>query len=537
MSSPIEILNEKIDTDKEILSVMPKNTKKNTEAYLKKIKEIKQEYQRYLDDIILEIKRRASKINGIKENPEIKEVEDELQKFKGLDLLGAGNTAYEKMKLDELLFILRRFYKNNLEQVNNNILDCIRRFSEVGIDLKPEDFNYSPFARRYMKVFFKEYKKGDVNSQTMKDTFEKLYWECSDIIVHIELNIRYLYLKHEKEIEKHFVTENKEILKDLETSDREYLEKYRTLKIKLEDLIGPDKKLMLDKFLNKELDVKNYEKEVVEKQFSKMLEEPIDTYAKTELTEIMENIVKLSKTLEEYQNYLKYKFIFDEVIKIYKEKEKYKNGFERQKKEIQKLESKLVKTNKKYETVDKFKDLFLFRKNSEEKLKTLTIDINNQILAIKELYRKLDDDKVNDKISTMLTDNSTIYEALFLAGSFYTFLVEAIIKEFPDIPEKEINGKVAEIREFITSPYITIINNVTIKEDKDMALMIKDKYNLFKINITKADLDESSIGSLINTVNEIVNAHNLENSGLNLDDVKFVLKANKILEDLKNKEN
>ena len=203
----------------------------------------------------------------------------------------------------------------------------------------------------------------------MKDTFEKLYWECSDIIVHIELNIRYLYLKHEKDIEKYFVTENKEILKDLETSDREYLEKYRTLKIKLEDLVGPDKKLMLDKFLNKELDVKNYEKEVVEKQFSKMLEEPIDTYSKAELKEIMENIVKLSKTLEEYQNYLKYKFILDEVIKIYKEKDKYKNGFERQKKEIQKLESKLVKTNKKYETTDKFKEFFLFRKNSEEKLK------------------------------------------------------------------------------------------------------------------------------------------------------------------------
>ena len=54
------------------------------------------------------------------------------------------------MKLDELLFILRRFYKNNLEQVNNNILACIRRFAEVGVDLKPEDFNYSPFARRYM---------------------------------------------------------------------------------------------------------------------------------------------------------------------------------------------------------------------------------------------------------------------------------------------------------------------------------------------------------------------------------------------------
>ena len=42
MSSPIEILNEKIDTDKEILSVMPKNTKKNAELYVKKVTEIKE---------------------------------------------------------------------------------------------------------------------------------------------------------------------------------------------------------------------------------------------------------------------------------------------------------------------------------------------------------------------------------------------------------------------------------------------------------------------------------------------------------------
>ena len=532
MSSPIEILNEKIDTDKEILSVMPKNTKKNAELYVKKVTEIKEGYQKYLEEVITEIKRRAHKINSIKESPEIKQVEKELKKFEGLDLLGAGNTSYEKMKLDELLFILRRFYKNNLEQVNENILACIRRFGEVGVELKVDDFNYSPFAKRYMKRFFKEYKKGDVNSQNMKDTFEKLYWECPDIIVHIELNIRYLYLKHEKEIDRHFANENKEILRDLETSDRDYLEKYKTLRAKLDDLNSVDKKVMLDKFLNKELDPKDYEESATEKQISKMLAEPYETYTKADLNEITENIVKLSKTLEEFQNYLKYKYVYEAVLKIYKEKDKYKNGYEKQKKEIQKLESKLEKTNKKYENTDKFKEMFIFKKNSAEKLKTLTIDINNQISAIKELYRKIDSIKAYDKFASMLTDNSTIYETLFLAGSFYTFLVETIIEEIQDIPEKDINENVKAIRNFITSPYITIINNVTIKEDKDMALMIKDKYNLFKINVKKEDLEETTIGSLVNTVDSIINAHNIENSGLEIDDVKFILKANKILEDI-----
>ena len=339
-------------------------------------------------------------------------------------------------------------------------------------------------------------------------------------------------LKTRKRNRKHLASENKEVLKDLETSDKHYLEKFRTLRAKLDDLEGPDKKLMLDKFLNKELDANNFDEVNVERELSKMLQNPMDTYTKTDLMEIRENIVKLSKTLDEYKNYLEYKFVFGELLKIYKEKDKYKNGYEKQKKEIQKLENKLVKTNKKYERTDKLKEMIFFKRNSAEKLKTLTIDINNQIAAIKELYRKIDDDKVNDKIATMLTDNSTIYDAMFLAGSFYTFLVETIIKQFPDILEKDINTKVAEIRKFLTSPYITIINNVTIKEDKDIALMIKDKYSLFNIKIEKEDLEEMNINALSNTVTAIVNAHNVENSGLDLDDVKFMLRATKILEDL-----
>lgn len=533
MGSPIEILNEKIVTDKEILSVMPKTTKRNTEAYIKKATEIKAGYESYLGKILEEIKKRADEINGIKENPEIIQTENEIKKFEGIDLFGEGNTAYEKMKLDELLFILRRFYKNNLEQVNNNILNCIRRFSDVGVQLAPEDFNYSPFARRYMKVFFKEYKKGDVNSQKMKDTFEKLYWECSDIIIHIELNIRYLYLKHEKEIERHVSAEEREKFRDLETSNRDYVEKYKTLRAKIDELQAPDKRIILNRFLNKELDVKNYDKISVDKQYAKLLSEPLENYAKTDLREISKNIVKLSKTLEEFQKYLKNKFVFDKLMAIYKEKDKYKNGYEKTKKDIQKLESKLEKTNKKYEKINKFKEMVLFRRNAAEKLKTLTIDINNQILEIKELYRKIDDDKIYDKIASTLTDNSTIYDALVLVASYYTFLVEAIIDQYPDIAEKEINENVNEFRSFITNPYITILNNVTIKEDKDMALMIKDKYNLFNINITKSDLEETTIGTLMNTVEEIVNAFNLENSGLKLDDIKFVIRANKILEDLK----
>lgn len=533
MSDPVEILNSKIATEKEILSVMPKNTKKNLALYKQKVEEKIEEYNRYLNDVILEIKRRANRINNIKENAEIKKIQNSFDEFGELDLFDSVDTSFEKMQLDVTLFGLRKFYKNNLEKVNNNIVDCIQKFEQVGIQLTEEDFNYCPFVKRYMQKFFVEYEKGNVNSQEMKDTFEKIYWECSDLIMHIELNIRYIYLKKQKEIDKNLSNSRKEQLKKLEVSEDEYFEKYKQLKQELDELKAVDKRVFLDKFINKELDVKEYEDSAIERQYSKMLAEPFETYSKTELNEIKEHILKLSKSIEEYKNYAEYKFVVDEVLKVYEKKENYKNVYEQQKKEIQKLEAKLEKTNKKYDKAYKHKDSIFFRRKSEERLKAISTDINTQILKLKEIYRQLDIDKANEKIVTTLTDNSTIYDAMFLASAYYTFLVEIIIQEFEGISEDEINNKIREIRNFVTSPYIAILNNVTIKEEKDIVLMIKDKYNLFNINISKEDFEEGAIDTLIETVNFITNKCYLEKSRLDLEDVSYIIKANQLLEELK----
>lgn len=533
MTDPVEILNNKIETEKEILSVMPKNTKKNVALYTQKIQEEIEEYSRYLNDVVLEIKRRANRINNIKENAEIKDMQKKLDEFGKLDLFDCIDTSFEKMKLDVTLFEIRRFYKNNLEKVNSNIAECIKKFEKVDIKLTEEDFNYCPFVKKYMQKFFIEYDKGNVNSQELKDTFEKIYWECSDLIMHIELNIRYIYLKKQKEIDKNLSNSRKEQLKKLEISEDEYFEKYKQLKQELDELKAVDKRVFLNQFINKELEVKDYEDSAIEKQYAKILAEPIETYTKTELNEIKDNVLKLSKSIEEYKKYAKYKFIIDKVLKIYENKENYKNVYERQKKEIQKLETKLEKTNKKYNKLYKHKDFFLFKRKSEEKLKSISTDINNQILKLKEIYRQLDIDKANEKIATTLTDNSTIYDAMFLASAYYTFLVEIIMEEFDGITEEEINEKILEIRNFITSPYITILNNITIKENKDIVLMIKDKYNLFNINISKEDFEEGTIDTLIEIVNFITNKCHLERSKLDLEDVNYIIKANQLLEELR----
>ena len=61
-----EKINSQIDVDKEILSVLPKNNKKNLKEYKFKAAEIKQNYTTYLDQILSEMKTGWNLGNSLK---------------------------------------------------------------------------------------------------------------------------------------------------------------------------------------------------------------------------------------------------------------------------------------------------------------------------------------------------------------------------------------------------------------------------------------------------------------------------------------
>ena len=185
-----EKINSQIDVDKEILSVLPINNKKNLQAYKEKAEEIKQSYVTYLDQILSEMKRRTIKIKSVEQDKNIEKIEQQIKYMEKIELLSDNTTSFEKMGLDETLYILRRFYKNNLELVNDAIVKCLEKFRVVGINLDAKDFEYSIYTKEYMTTFLEEMKKGDCNSTKVKDKFEQIYWKCPDIIIHIELNVR-----------------------------------------------------------------------------------------------------------------------------------------------------------------------------------------------------------------------------------------------------------------------------------------------------------------------------------------------------------
>lgn len=529
-----EKINNQIDVDKEILSVLPKNNKKNLQAYKDKAAEIKRLYTIYLDEILSEMKRRTIKIKSSERDPKIEKLSQELKYMEKIELLDRNITSFEKMKLDETLYILRRFYKNNLELINDAIVKCLEKFRIVGVNLVAEDFEYSVYTKEYMTTLLEEIKKGDCNSSKVKDTFEQIYWKCPDIIIHIELNFRSLYLKNEKAINKYYEDARKQITKELGLNETEALEKYAGLQNQLIETKNKDTALIIEKFLSGEKNTKDYEYSNIKKSYKKLLGKDLEELDKDQIEEVNKNISRLQNSLYEYKNYLKFKFIFDDLNEIYKSKEKYKTIYIQKLKQIKKIETKVFKNNKKLQRIENHKGLLqkIFGKNTN-RLENINVNSNAQILELRNIYRDLEENKINNIISTVLDDGSTIYDALLLICQFYSFLVNSIIEQFPDILQDDIQEMIERFKRFIKYPRITIINNVKMLEDKDIILMIKDKYNLCNINITKEDLEEDNVSNLLTTVNNICDYNYIINSRTSLEDIQFLLQANKILEENK----
>ena len=529
-----EKLNNQIEVDKEILSVLPKNNKKNLQAYKDKAAEMKQVYKSFLDKILLEMKRRTIKIKAFEPDEKIERLETKVKSMEKIDRLDNNTTSFEKMELDKTLYILRRFYKNNLELINGAIVECLEKFKSVGIVLSYLDFNYSVYTKEYMTVFLEEMKKGDINSIRIKDTFEQIYWKCPDIIIHIELNFRSIYFRNEKIINKYFEDEKKHITKELGLSEEEAIERYKSIKTQLIEAKNRDTALIIEKFLNNEIAPKDYEEANIKKCYKRLLDKEIDELSNEEKDEINKNIHRLQNSLYELKNYLKFKFIHDTAIDVYKSKEKYKSIYNQKFKQIKKIETKLFKTNRKLEKYEAHKGLLqkLFSKNNN-RLEKINTDSNMQILELRNVYRDLEENKVNNIIATSLNDNSTIYDVLMLTCKFYSFLVNAIINEFPDITQDEMQETIDRFRRFIKYPKITIINNLQILDEKDILLMIKDKYNLCNINITKGDLEDENLPNLITVVNSICENNYILNSKVTLQDIQFLLQAIKIFEENK----
>lgn len=487
-----------IETYKEVLQALPKNNDKNKKIYKNKIKELLLEYQNDFSLVKEEIKKRNKSYLAVSPSEEIDLLREEKDKIKKkFPYTDKYNSAYEKSGLDVKLYQLGHYYTIDLDEVNNTIIKIIGIFREMGIELTDNDFNYSYYTKKYLGKLL-SINEDNGYQEKMKQLFEEIYWKCPDIINHITLNFKYLYYLNEKIFNSYYDSKRMELEKE------NIYDNYINLCISLDNKIRDSKYIILNKFIRGEFNINDYTDEMINKLLGQVVE--TDNYKK-------EDLLDLNNTLNEYRLYMMVDYLVKDMKSLYDEKAKYKGIFNKKRKEIMKLEKALFKENKRI-VKDNFKKFDYYNNK-----------INDNIKILKDYYEELERDYFLEQVAK-LNDDSTIYDLLSLANSNYNYLVELIKKNNLNIKE-ELN----RINSLVNYPYINIINNIWIKDEKKIDLIIVDKYNLYGFKLNREMLSKDNIEVVIKNISIIINGLLLHKHNLDEKKIRFIKESIEIIND------
>lgn len=537
MKDLVEEVEKQITTDKEVISVLPRNGIKAIKSLLETIKDMIDKYESANQLLLKDIEARYDELVKVEENQEIPQIETEILKYDVAVKNTDTRSSFEKMRLDKVTYNVNGYYKSNLERLNKELIDCVKQFEAVGIRLTEDDFGISEYSKKYMSVLLKEAYNGNINSELIKDTFEKVYWECSDVVTHLYVNIRCIYDRYESEIDKFYENKSDEILKSFNSTSEGVDEKKSELIKKKNSIETTDNKIILDKFFTGALNINDYKGDNYQKMYYDLISKNVTELSDAEKAEMDINIEKLNNNLDEYAKYSEYKFLVDDVLQLKdeelkkieenKSKKVKKTDYDLTKESVKKLKAEIVKLNAKISKPKKS----LFGKNKLEGKKdsVAILQRNNLILELKKSYMQLDEDILKQKIVQNIDDTSSLLDVLKLASSYYWFMAKSMIKKNEEITDKEIGETAKKIRDFINFSNFTVINYIKISDTKELAVIIKDKYKLFGIQVSKENFQEDNLEDLIKKVKIITNYNNILKSKFSIDDLEYIMAVKELL--------
>lgn len=436
------------------------------------------------------------------------------------------NTIYEKLDLDKIITDIGDIDISNLVEVNNLIKRVFAIYTNAGINLSLNDFEYSNYTKIYMETYFKS-----INAETfndaMKQVFDQIYWECPNLITHIKLNLRSLYEKYKSQLTTYQQNLTNNLYSTYNTDLNNYMNNYISLSNNLEESLSKDSYLLSYKFLNGDLSIYEYLNDTpqVRKHYNRFLidKEYIDLDDK-EMINFYAEIRKLKNVVVELNNYNLYKAFINDIKNRYKVKETYKGLYQNKLKEIEKEEKERSNLVTQYNAKPK---KFLFFTKKEENKDLLKVKINDQIKKLNDLYKELDDIYVNEVISTKLDDTSTLYDALELCSSFYSYFKKIYNNQNPNTKENDFMDAYNKLIEYVNDVNNTFIKKIIFIDEMDVNDIILDKYKLLNINLTKDDLTDN-IKQLEDSIDFINLRNNINNSTISIDTIKFIIDFKKI---------
>lgn len=523
MNKIVEDLDKQIDVDKEIITLLPKTDIKELKNLIVKISDVKEEYEKLKETIYKEICKRYNQYLEIKENQKIEDLKQKITELNlKIDLID-NKTSYEKLGLDKLEYNMNGYYKKSLNELNTELIECIKKYKNIGIEIEAKDFNISEYCQEYMAELLKSIDTNSVSN--IQETFEKIYWKCPELLSHIYVNIRTIYDNYKNKIEKYFKEKTDELEQKYNSTEIS-LEKQKNELIKeKEKLENIDGNIIINKFFNGELSINDYKEENYKNIYNDLILKDFEKLEEKDKKELDENFAKLNRNLNEYFKYLQQKYLVDEILKIRVEE---LNKLEKQAKDKKKVkpESELIEIEikKKISEIEK-NNQKLDKKFLKGNVEEVILNRNQNILELKALYLKFDDIILKEKIVKEITNTSSLLDVLKFASYNYEFLAKSIIKKESDITDEEIQSRIKEIRQFIKNTNFEVINNICISDEKPVDLTIKDRYKLFGINLQKENFQEDNIEDIIKRVKIICDYNNIKESPYTVENIDYILKA------------
>lgn len=502
-------IQEDIEVNKELITNLPRNNVKNAKKVLEKILEIQNDYQTTLQDIIKEMDSRFNKYQSYEENKELDNIQNEKEELYNQLYLLDDSSPYEKSNLSELIYELLTFFTNDLEEVNCIIKKIIDKFLEIGITLTANDFCYTYYVSIYMKQFFE-----NSNAEKLRLCFEDIYFKSPTLFKQISLNFKYLYYKNIKKFQSFYDEQEKKLLNN--QIKKNIYSNFFNLDETYFNLYLYDEKKLLDKFLNGEINPKNYTKEEILKVYKNFLNKDLTD---DDLIDLKDIILKLYKSLKEYQGYLKYHFLLDDMQKLYQDKDKYKNISNTKYKELNKKQANLFKINRKINSLLKKR---VVNKNKVNALVTSSLEITEEL---EKLYLEYEDNLFLEKFLN-LDENSTLFDMFNLCLGSYNYLLKMFKSQDESLEIDAINLEIEKFTRFIRETRFTMLNHIRFLDDKDLDYIIIDKYNLLGLNLNREDV-KNNLDNLLQNAMIILMYYPISEK-INLDNINYLLEYEKI---------
>ena len=116
-----------------------------------------------------------------------------------------------------------------------------------------------------------------------------------------------------------------------------------------------------------------------------------------------------------------------------------------------------------------------------------------------------------------------------MASSYYYYLAVCIIENNKNITQEKIDEQIRKLKDFINSPCNNLINNLAVLDEKDIVMIIKDRYKLLDFNIKQDDFNARNMDNLIKTLENILIGFNLKKVGLKVEYIKEMLEIKQAL--------